>query len=198
MWLLQHTTICHASRRAAATLTTFHIISLDKSVEHLNTGWHNWNNEVDNICRSRNVSTFLSKRLQAFHIKSINDIWHTLKHTLHIWHKLPAKWALRCHCQSCWIVVYRLEHQPLYHTVYTSPKHWIKTHCITASCIPVHRQNNFNSQDFNYHPFLMYIYITWVILTEILILIVMVWRWLSWPHLSLCILVIVTSPWRWS
>jgi len=59
MWLLHHTTVCHTSRRAAATFETFHIISLDESIEHLNTGWHNWNNEVDNICRSRNESTFI-------------------------------------------------------------------------------------------------------------------------------------------
>jgi len=55
MWLLHHATICHASRTAAATLAIFHVISLDEYIDSLNTGWHYWNNEVDNICRSRNV-----------------------------------------------------------------------------------------------------------------------------------------------
>jgi len=59
MWLLHHTTICHASRTAVAISAVFHIVSLDEYIEHLNTGWLYWNNKVDNICRSRNASTFV-------------------------------------------------------------------------------------------------------------------------------------------
>lgn len=63
MWFLHNTTMCHASRTTAATIATFHVISLDDSIEHLNTGWHYWNNEMDSICGSRNVSTFIKSFL---------------------------------------------------------------------------------------------------------------------------------------
>jgi hypothetical protein len=59
--------------------------------------------------------------------------------------------------------------QPVYHTIYTSPTQWIKTHHITASSITPPKLNNFNSQDFNHDPFLTYIYISHIILTEIII-----------------------------
>jgi len=35
MWLLHHTTICHASRTAVAPLAIFHIISLEEYIEQL-------------------------------------------------------------------------------------------------------------------------------------------------------------------
>jgi hypothetical protein len=38
MWLGQHTTICHDSRKDAAPLAIFHITSFDKYIEQLNAG----------------------------------------------------------------------------------------------------------------------------------------------------------------
>ena len=58
----------------------------------------------------------------------------------------------------------------IYHTVYTSPTCWIKTHHIITSSIPLQRLNSFNSQDFNHYPLLTYILITYIILTEIKII----------------------------
>jgi len=58
----------------------------------------------------------------------------------------------------------------VYHTMYTSPACWIKTHHIIASSITPHRVNNFNFQDFKHYPFLTCIYITYIILTKMNVL----------------------------
>jgi hypothetical protein len=64
----------------------------------------------------------------------------------------------------------QFSHQPIHHTLYTSPTRWINTHHTTTSSITLHTLHNFNSQDFNHYPFLTYIYITYIILTEIIII----------------------------
>ena len=62
-----------------------------------------------------------------------------------------------------------VEFQPVYHTVYTSPKRYTKTRHATTASITLHGQKNFSSQDFNHFQYLNYICITDIILTEIII-----------------------------